>query len=235
MEFGAVWSLLPSEVQTRLMLLCSSGVRVSSASPCMALYVHAATAAHVHLLQKKMCLGPLTHPFPTFTTTQGRRKETARQGGRSSRGEEHDQATHAKHHHTNITMARRLFLLAGLAVLASSSTSPSPSLRRQLSQYRDPTWNGLPIDYCLHYELVHYGPDNSLIAKHGHDCGQPAADEFCVRQGYKEGAEFFSAMYYSRNATYVLGDEAVNPTDTNMGKGEHTYIDKLTCKEKKGR
>jgi hypothetical protein len=160
--------------------------------------------------------------------------------GEVVRGEAANKARH--HHHrpaklaNTVTMARRAshLLLAGLVLLGSSSVASSSSLRK-LSQYRNPTVSGLPIDYCLHYELVHYGPDNSLIAKHGHDCGKPAADEFCVRQGYKEGSEWFSAMYYSRNATYVLGDEAVNPTDMNMGKGEHTYIDRLTCKEKKGR
>lgn len=138
----------------------------------------------------------------------------------------------------NTTMAYRTFhfLLVGLAVVGSSLDSSSLHLSfRKLSQFQGPTVDGLPLDYCLHYELAHYGPDNSLTAKHGHDCGKPAADEFCIRQGYKEGSEWFSVMYYSRGATYVLGDEAVNPTDTNMGKGEHTYIDRLTCKEKKER
>lgn len=201
------------------------------------------TQPHVHSThvapQQEMCLVHSPFPLPPHS----RHREGRKEGDKAGRGEVVSEEQQARHHHhpakqSNIsTMAHRVshLLLAGLALLGSSCGVSSSSSLRKLSQYRDPTVSGLPIDYCLHYELVHYGSDNSLIAKHGHDCGKPVADEFCVRQGYKEGSEWFSAMYYSRNATYVLGDEAVNPTDMNMGKGEHTYIDRLTCKEKEGR
>ncbi len=121
-------------------------------------------------------------------------------------------------------------VLAALLVAGSaSSASSAPASRRHLSQFIAPTIKGLPVDYCLRYELVHYGPDNALVSKHGQGCGKPAADEFCARQGFKEGSEYFTAMYYAHNATYVQGDDSINPADTNMGHGEHTFFSNVSC------
>lgn len=137
-----------------------------------------------------------------------------------------------------MVVARSSLLIASVLLLGGA---PRPALSASqfatvgaLSRFMNPTWNGSPIDYCLHYEFVNYGPDNSLVAKHGHDCGEPAASEFCARQGYKRGSENFTAIYYSRNATYVLGDDTINPMDINMGKGEHTFFDKIICRSSQG-
>lgn len=35
--------------------------------------------------------------------------------------------------------------------------------------------------------------------------------------------------YYSSNATWVLGDDALNPRDEGMSKGEHTWFDRISC------
>ncbi len=229
--------LCRSGVQARRCFLFSNDIKASQ--PHTAAY----TVVHV-VMQQEMYLGHLPNLIPHSRHREG--KEAGRQagaGGSSSRRSSQQvinttEQSKQEQALLSTTMAYRtyLLLLAGLAVVGSSVDSSSlPSSFRKLSQFQGPSVQGLPLDYCLHYELVHYGPDNSLTAKHGHDCGKPAADEFCVRQGYKEGSEWFSAMYYSRGATYILGDEAVNSRDTNMGKGEHTYIDRLTCKEKKDR
>lgn len=67
-----------------------------------------------------------------------------------------------------------------------------------ISSIRIPTHvkqvHGYPVDYCLHYETAHYGPDNALVSKRGEGCGKPAADKFCQMEGYPE-SEFSTAMY----------------------------------------
>lgn len=50
------------------------------------------------------------------------------------------------------------------------------------------------MDYCLHYETTHYGPNNSLVSRRGDGCGDSAADKFCQMLGY-EAAEYSTGMY----------------------------------------
>ncbi len=60
-----------------------------------------------------------------------------------------------------------------------------------------PTVGGVRVDYCLHFAA---------------DCGQPAADAFCVRSGFQSAASY--SVQYGLGHTVILGDpgsECVNP------------------------
>ena len=44
-----------------------------------------------------------------------------------------------------------------------------------------------------------------------------------------------TARYYDHNATWVLGDDVLNPQDFNPGHGDHTYFDRISCRHEQGK
>jgi hypothetical protein len=56
----------------------------------------------------------------------------------------------------------------------------------------NPSWNGKRLDTCLTY----------------HDkCGQPVADEFCRRNGFKSSFFFVPDPWFESNPTHLLGND----------------------------
>jgi hypothetical protein len=70
----------------------------------------------------------------------------------------------------------------------------------------DPEVGGIRVDYCLHFAT---------------DCGQPAANAFCVRNGFQYASGF--DVDFGVGHTVILGDtgsQCVNP-----GCGGFRFID----------
>ena len=81
------------------------------------------------------------------------------------------------------------------------------------------------MDHCLTYNTLE-GDERS-----GDGCGEAAATLFCQHQGYKLSTKT-SAMYYAKQATFVMGMGEANPESDGMGLGQHTFFSSISCKDK---
>lgn len=85
-----------------------------------------------------------------------------------------------------------LFASAVLSMLCAA-----PALAETFSY---PELNGTPIDYCLHFAS---------------QCGKPAADRFCVINGYQSAVNFAPAANLGH--TVIIGDAGSECNNARCG------------------
>jgi hypothetical protein len=78
-------------------------------------------------------------------------------------------------------------IVVGVIAFAPGETATQRTMT-QVEEFRAPTVNGLPLDYCRIWAA---------------ECGKPAADEYCRRRGFRESVHF--EVGYDQPNTWSIG------------------------------